>query len=280
MSTLIHVSESPVTSAPDDALPAPSTPAAPRVAADTPAQDVAEPAPSAPPGESAPARVIADADESNARPAPDIIHARNFGMASHDPAFAGLDITLPAGQFAAVVGPAGAGKSTLLLALTARMRPVTGELRIGGVDARKHPGQVRGMTSVARILGLIEPEPSLTLEDCLTERTLFDGARARSRMALYLHAARLLGLKAPVTTFFGDLPPLDQTRAALALACVRPATIVALDDLDDDATLEDQRALWAGIAALTADGQPVIASTTERTVIPDDALIIDLKPEA
>ena len=164
--------------------------------------------------------------------------------------------------------------------LTGRMRPVTGELRVGGVDARRHPGQVRTLTSIARIVGLIEPESSLTLEDCLTERTLFDGAHPRSRTALYLHAARLLGLEAPLTTLFGALPPLDQTRAALALACVRPATVVALDDLDDDTTLEDQRALWAGIAALTADGQPVIASTTERTVIPDDAIIIDLEPEA
>ena len=62
-------------------------------------------------------------------------------MATHDPAFTDLDIVIPAGRFAAVVGPAGAGKSTLLLALTGRMRPVTGDLRVGGVDARRHPGQ-------------------------------------------------------------------------------------------------------------------------------------------
>ena len=264
MSTLIYVSESLTSSGHEDARPELASPASAPRPPQRPTDAAPEPSAPAP----APA------------PAPAIIEARGFGMATHDPAFTDLDIVIPAGRFAAVVGPAGAGKSTLLLALTGRMRPVTGDLRVGGVDARRHPGQVRTLTSIARIVGLIEPESSLTLEDCLTERTLFDGAHPRSRTALYLHAARLLGLEAPLTTLFGALPPLDQTRAALALACVRPATVVALDDLDDDTTLEDQRALWAGIAALTADGQPVIASTTERTVIPDDAIIIDLEPEA
>ena len=55
---------------------------------------------------------------------------------------------------------------------------------------------------------------------------------------------------------------------------------IALDDLDYDVTLTGQRLLWDGVAALAADGQPVIASTTERSVIPPEAITIDLEPEA
>lgn len=230
-----------------------------------------------------------EADEADpARSAPDptptpppaVVSARRLGVKTHDPAFSDLDVEIPAGRFAAVVGPAGCGKSTLLLALTGRLRPVVGELSVGGLDAMKHPGKVRAATAIARLGDLIHPEKSLTLDDCLTERTLFDAADPKTREANYLHAARLLGLDAHRGTLFGDLTPLDRTRAALALACVRPSTVIVLDDLDDNVTVEEQRALWDGVAALAADGQPVIAATTEPSAVHPDAVVIDLEPEA
>lgn len=254
-------------------------------AGDAPAK-TAVPAHSPAAGRPADATTQGDDEDAPRQPAspeaaPAVLRARGLSVAtSHDPAFTGVDIDVPAGRFAAVVGAAGTGKSTLLLALTARMRPVRGELWVGGLNAMKRPGRVRSQTAIARISDLIEPENTLTLDECLTERTLFDAANPRSRQALFLHAARLVGLEIPLDTLFGDLTPLDQTRATLALACVRPSTFIALDDLDYDVTLTEQRLLWDGVAALAADGQPVIASTTERSVIPPEAITIDLEPEA
>lgn len=248
-----------------------TTPAAASASAEATSAGASPASAPAPDGEAAPAP-RADG--------PAVISARGFGVKTHNPAFTGLDIEIPAGRFAAVVGAAGTGKSTLLLALVARMRPVVGSLSIGGLEAMKHPGKARAATAIARIADLVEPEGSLSLDDCLTERTLFDAANPRTREANYLHAARLLGLDAHRGTLFGDLSPLDQTRAALALACVRPSTVIVLDDLDYDVTLAEQRALWDGVAALAADGQPVIAATTERAAVHPDAVVIDLEPEA
>lgn len=187
-----------------------------------------------------------------------------------------VTFTLPAGGVAAVTGSSRSGKSTLLLGLTGRMRHTSGALFVDGQDAIHHPARVRRIASVARIADLIVPEPSLTLEDCITERTLMDAASPRARMAHYLHAARLLGLSAPRTRLYGDLPPIDQTRVALALACIRPAALIVLDDLDHHASLDEQVALWDGVRALAEDGPAVIVSTGERRAIPDDALVIDL----
>ncbi|QIK71563.1 ATP-binding cassette domain-containing protein [Propioniciclava coleopterorum] len=282
--------------APTEAEPAPA--ASPEHLDATLADAVSEPTRALPPEDAAPAPVTAPAATPPATPhspdaaaaagraapspapSPAVIEATGFGMATHDPAFTGLDILVPAGRFAAVVGAAGTGKSTLLLALTGRMRPVTGALLVGGRDGIRHPGRVRTSTAIARLADLITPEASLTLDDCLTERTLFDAADPRAREANYLHAARLLGLDAPRGTLYKDLAPVDQTRAALALACVRPSTVIVLDDLDYDVTLDEQRALWDGVAALAADGQPVIAATTERSAVHPDAVVIDLEPEA
>lgn len=190
--------------------------------------------------------------------------------------FGGVDIDLPAGGVGAVVGASRTGKSTLLLALTGRMRHVSGTLDIDGHDGIRRPGQVRKLTSVARISDIIKPESQLTIEDCITERTLFDAASPRARLANYLHVARLLDLNVPRTELYGSLDPIDRTRVALALACIRPASLVVLDDLDLDVTLDEQVQLWDGIRRLATDGCSVIASTSERSAVPTDAVLIDL----
>ena len=190
--------------------------------------------------------------------------------------FAGLDVDLPVSGYGAVVGPSGAGKSTLLLSLTGRMQGVTGTLLVSGLDAVRHPGPVRQVTSVARVADLIGPEPTLTVAECITERSLLDAGAPRQRHAAFASAAELMGLDVDPDALYGDLPPVDQTRAAVALACVRRADLVVLDDLDLDATLDEQAALWRGIAALAASGTSVIAATTERAAVPAGATIIDL----
>lgn len=190
--------------------------------------------------------------------------------------FGDVTTTLSPGCEAAVVGGARTGKSTLLLALTGRMRHVSGSLLVAGHDGIAHPRQVRAVTAVARVANVIAPEPTLSLDDCLTERTLFDAASPRTRLANYFHAAHLLGLDAHPDTLYRDLAPIDRTRAALALASVRPSALIVLDDLDLGLTLAEQEDLWRGIAALAADGPAIVAATTEVQTVPATAVRIDL----
>lgn len=190
--------------------------------------------------------------------------------------FDSISIEIPRGCLVAVTGQAGSGKSALLLALTGRMRGVTGQLTVDGHDASRHPRQVRKNTSVARIDDLVEAEPSLTLEDCITERTLADAAPARSRLAHYLHTAQLLGLEGPLTRTFGDLSPADQVRASVALASILPCPLIVLDDIDRKTTSNEQSELWAGLSKLAAEGVTVIASTAERTALPQDIVTIEM----
>lgn len=207
--------------------------------------------------------------------------ARDLGVATtRGVVVAGLDAVLAPGSVGAVVGGSRTGKSTLLLALTGRMRHVSGVLHVAGHDGVRHPAQVRRITSVARVAGLVAPEPSLTLEECVTERTLFDAGSPRTRWVRYLHAAHLLGLDAPRSALFGSLSPADQSRAAVALACIRPATLVVVDDLDRGATVEEQADLWAGLLALAADGRTLVAATAELSALPPAAVTLDLDPRS
>lgn len=192
--------------------------------------------------------------------------------------FDDLSAEIPRGSLCAVTGKAGSGKSALLLVLTGRMRGVTGTLVVDGHDARRHPRRARRATSVARIDSLIEPEPALSLEDCITERTLADAAPARARLANYLHTAELLGITAPLSTLYGRLTPADQVRAAVALATIRPATLVVLDDVDRETTAREQADLWTGLGRLADHGVTVIATTSELAALPGDLLRIEMEP--
>lgn len=210
-------------------------------------------------------------------PEPLIVASEFTVRTSRGQVFAPLDLTIDRGEVVAVVGAPDTGKSTLLLALTGRMQGVAGSLEVDGIDAVARSRAVRKNTSVARIADLIVGEPSLSLEDCITERTLADGAPPRSRVANYLHAAQLLGLEAPLASLFGDLTPADQTRALVALACILPSPLIVLDDLDDGANLDEQSALWVGLQALAGDGVSIVASTSERAAVPSGIQLVEVE---
>ena len=88
-----------------------------------------------------------------------------------EPAIAGVDLTIGAGDFVGVVGPSGSGKTTLLRAMLGTLRPVSGsvhtvrDLRIGYVPQVEtvdwnFPITVGECVLMARTRGRLVPWPS------------------------------------------------------------------------------------------------------------------------
>lgn len=67
----------------------------------------------------------------------------------------GLDLTVSGGEMVGVVGPNGGGKSTLLLLMAGLLRPTTGRVLVGGLDAHALS------LSAAGSIGLVTARPGL-----------------------------------------------------------------------------------------------------------------------
>ncbi len=69
----------------------------------------------------------------------------------------GLDLVAPAGKVTAVLGPNGAGKTTFVRAVATLLSPDSGSLTVAGIDAIKHPDQVRRVIGLAGQNAAVEP---------------------------------------------------------------------------------------------------------------------------
>jgi sulfonate transport system ATP-binding protein len=151
---------------------------------------------------------------------PVAIHARGLAKSFGDkPVLRALDLTVPAGQFLAVVGRSGCGKSTLLRLIMGLETPTEGRL---DVAARQGPG--------ARI---VFQEPRLlpwtrviqNVEIGLGQITDAKAARAKAMQAL-AH----VGLADRADDWPAALSGGQRQRVALARALVSGPALLALDE--------------------------------------------------
>ena len=87
------------------------------------------------------------------------------------------------------------------------------------------------------------PEARLTVAESVVERALLDGVRPAAAERAFAAAEDLLDAHLDRGTVTERLTAYEQTVLAVALALVRPADLVVLDDLDADLDLDDQRRL-------------------------------------
>ncbi len=153
-------------------------------------------------------------------------------------ALADLDLAIPAGQVAAVVGTNGAGKSTLVKLACRFYDPQHGAVEVGGVDVRDLAlDELRGLVTVlfqdpvqynATVAENIALDPRLAVERRAQVEAAARGAGAEALIArLPREYATLLG-----KWFAGgvELSVGEWQRLALARAFMRPSRVILLDE--------------------------------------------------
>lgn len=143
------------------------------------------------------------------------------------PVLRGVDLTIPGGTFAAVLGASGSGKTTLLRILAGFERPDRGVVAVGGVildDDHHH------LRAERRRIGYVPQEGSL-FPHLTVEGNVGFGLRAREgREAEIADLLERVGLSGLGSRYPHQLSGGQQQRVALARALAVRPRIVLLDE--------------------------------------------------
>ena len=206
----------------------------------------------------------------------------------------GISLTIPAGQFVAIVGASGSGKSTLLGLLAGLDSPSSGEVWLDGVPihnlAEAELAAVRGR-KIGFVFQSYQLIPTLTaLENVLLPYELnADGSGLKKARELLTS----VGLAERMDHYPIQLSGGEQQRVAIARAFVVEPPIIMADEptgnLDSsngrmilDLLLEHNKRAGTTMILVTHDAE--IASTADRKIVLRDGRIVEdtarLEPEA
>lgn len=138
----------------------------------------------------------------------------------------GVSLSVPGGSVTGFLGPNGAGKSTLMKIMTGYLRPDSGEVRVEGVDALRHPMEAR------RLVGYLPEHNPLYLEMYVREYLRFTaGLYGMDRPARRAdEMIDRVGLGSERGKRIGQLSKGYRQRVGLAQALIHEPRVLILDE--------------------------------------------------
>ncbi|MBI5520013.1 MAG: ABC transporter ATP-binding protein [Desulfovibrio sp.] len=180
-----------------------------------------------------------------------------------------VNLTLPRGDFLAVLGPNGGGKSTLLKLLLGLEKPGGGSLRVLGLPAGQAGGRMGYLPQFTQVsasfpitvlgavlLGLVRPGLDW-----------FRGAaRRKAEREAAMHALSRVGLSGHAHRRLSDLSGGQKQRAFIARAIVSGPELLLLDEPTASVDGRSRQELMALLAELNRDMTIVMVSHDMSTV--------------
>ncbi|WP_329318316.1 ABC transporter ATP-binding protein [Streptomyces sp. NBC_01262] len=168
-----------------------------------------------------------------------------------------LDLSLKAGECAALLGHNGSGKSTLLRIAAGRDTPTTGTVTFDGLPMNENDPRVRARVAVVGDTTACYPD--LTVREHLQLVAVAHGVEGAEEWIDHVLAERLLSAHSdalPSALSSGQLQSL-----LLASALVRPRDLLLLDEPEQRLDPGARRRLAEVIGAETAEGVGVLLVT-------------------
>ncbi len=204
-------------------------------------------------------------------------------------ALRGVDLTVTAGEFVAVIGKSGSGKSTLLNMVTGIDKPTSGEVIIHGTPVHtlteNQTARWRGVT-VGVVFQFFQLMPTLTvLDNILLPMDFCNRFAPRERRGRAMHLLGLVQLEDQAHKLPTELSGGQQQRAAIARALANDPPILAADEPTgnlDSKTADHVFDLFENLArqgntVLMVTHDKDLAGRVGRAVMVADGLIVDEK---
>ena len=222
--------------------------------------------------------------------APPLIELRGLTKTygSGDAAFQalkGIDLTIRAGEFVAIVGPSGSGKSTLMNVLGCLDTATTGTYRYQGIAVETLDTDQRSLLR-RYALGFIFQGFNLLARTSSLENVelplLYRGLSRKERREKAVAALTSVGLPTKLASTPGELSGGQQQRVAIARAIVtRPSTLFADEptgNLDSVTTRDVMEILTRlnldqGITVLLVTHEDTVAARARRTILIRDGQV-------
>jgi putative ABC transport system ATP-binding protein len=202
-----------------------------------------------------------------------------------------VSITIPSGQFVAIMGPSGSGKSTFMNLLGCLDHPDSGSILLDGIDIthldRNERAEIRN-----KKIGFVFQNFSLLARTPVLENVelplVYAGADAKERKERAQDALTRVGLVSKINNQITQLSGGEQQRVAIARSLVNRPSLILADEptgnLDTKTSIEImaifQRLNRDGISVILVTHEPDIAHYTMRTVTFRDGRIVKDEPLA
>jgi putative ABC transport system ATP-binding protein len=200
-------------------------------------------------------------------------------------ALRGISLTIPVGQFVAIMGTSGSGKSTMMNIIGCLDRPTRGTYVLDGEDVSRLSKDERADIRRQK-LGFVFQGFNLLSRTSALENVelpmLYAGVDAETRRARALEALRSVGLAGREQNHPNQLSGGQQQRVAIARALVNNPTLILADEptgaLDSRTSVEVMEIFQRlnrerGITLVLVTHEPDIAGYADRIVVFKDGRI-------
>jgi len=199
-----------------------------------------------------------------------VVEVRNVHKGYHRdkvaiPVLANLSLTVPAGEFVALMGPSGSGKTTLLNLIAGIDRPDAGDIVVAGTDlaqlteSQLAKWRARHIGFVFQFYNLL---PVLTAFGNVELPLLLTKLSGAERRAHVETALELVGLADRMQHYPRQLSGGQEQRVAIARAIVTDPTVVIADEPTGDLDKQSAAEVLDLLVRLNAEFQKTVVMVT------------------
>jgi len=177
----------------------------------------------------------------------------------------GIDLTVPEGEFVALMGPSGSGKTTLLNLIAGIDRPTSGRVTVAGTDlaALSESALARWRSrTIGFIFQFYNLIPVLTAVENVELPLLLANLTRKERRERALTALRVVGLADRSGHYPRQLSGGQEQRVAIARAIVTDPKVLVADEPTGDLDARSAEEILALMEALNRDFRKTIIMVT------------------